>query len=208
MLRAPAVILWLIAALVAAHLVRIALDPSDAVIAEYAFIPARYAHGFASVSLIIPFVSYMFLHANFAHLAINCVWLLALGPVVARRFGVLLFLAFFLICGIAGALALLALDWQSQAAAIGASGAISGLMGAAIRLMPIAGSPPPARPAPLLSRPVLVFTATWVVLNLVLGLSSLGADLTGGGAIAWQAHIGGYFTGLFLVPVFDRWRSA
>ena len=51
----------------------------------------------------IPFVSYMGLHASWTHLVINCLWLLAFGPVVARRFGSVLFLVFFLVCGVAGA---------------------------------------------------------------------------------------------------------
>ena len=92
---------------------------------------------------------------------------------------------------------------------IGASGAISGLMGAAIRILPV------QRPwnlkgplLPLLSRPVLIFTAAWIAINLLMGLTSFGANLTGGGvqAIAWQAHVGGYLAGLFLAGLFDRLR--
>lgn len=220
MLRAPAAVLLLIAALVVAHLARLWLAPeqSDAVIAQYAFIPARYsaaflnAHGYDPGSLwdrAFPFVSYIFLHAGFVHLGMNCLWLLALGAAVARRFGSLLFLLFFFICGIAGAAAVLALDWGSLMEVIGASGAISGLMGAAIRILPV------QRPwnlegplLPLLSRPVLIFTAAWIAINLLMELTSFGANLTGGGvqAIAWQAHVGGYLAGLFLAGLFDRLR--
>jgi membrane associated rhomboid family serine protease len=221
MLRAPAIVLLLIAALVAAHLARLWLAPeSDAVIAQYAFIPARYsaaflnAHGYNPGSLwdrAFPFVSYIFLHAGFVHLGMNCLWLLALGAAVARRFGSLLFLLFFFICGIAGAASVLVLDWGSLMEVIGASGAISGLMGAAIRTLPVqrgwnfSGEEPLL---PLLSRPVLIFTAAWIVINLLAGLTSFGANLTGGGVqpIAWQAHVGGYLAGLLLAGPFDRLR--
>src|ERR1700759_4244985 len=114
----------------------------------------------------VPFVSYMGLHADWTHLAINCFWLLAFGPVVARRFGAGLFLAFFIICGLAGALTYLAFNWGGAAAVIGASGAISGLMGAALRMLP--GQAPWAQPgeaplAPLWLRQLLVFSVIWIV---------------------------------------------
>jgi membrane associated rhomboid family serine protease len=219
MLRAPASVLWLIAVLVAAHLARISLGSfrADMLIDQYAFVPARYlvaAHLFDPSTLwhhLAPFVTYIFLHAGFVHLGLNCLWLLVLGPVVARRFGIFLFVAFFLICGIAGAAAVLALDWGSMVAVIGASGAISGLMGAAIRMMPVNGPFGPMQPtrlAPLFSRQVLMFTATWIAINLVMGLTSFGASLAGGGAIAWQAHVGGYLVGLVLAGLFDRFHPA
>jgi membrane associated rhomboid family serine protease len=217
MLHAPAGILWLIAALIAAHLGRLALGPvqAETLMVHYAFIPARYGmaflhHGLDAAQVwawAIPFVSYIFIHANFVHLGINCLWLLALGPVVARRFTLLWFLLFFFICGILAAGTVLVLAWGAAMAVIGASGAISGLMGAAIRMLPTPGPfglSPAAKLAPLFSRPVLFFTLIWVVINLVMGLTSFGTSLTGGGAIAWQAHIGGYLAGLLLAKPFDR----
>jgi membrane associated rhomboid family serine protease len=217
MLYAPAGVLWLIAALVAAHLGRLALGPAqaEALMVHYAFIPARYSMAFAHHGLdgaqlwawAVPFVSYIFIHANFMHLGVNCLWLLALGPVVARRFTLLWFLLFFLLTGILAAGTVLLLAWGAAMAVIGASGAISGLMGAAIRMLPTAGPfglSPATRLAPLFSRSVLFFTLIWVLINLVMGLTSFGTHLTGGGAIAWQAHIGGYLAGLLLAKPFDR----
>jgi membrane associated rhomboid family serine protease len=153
----------------------------------------------------VPFITYMFLHADWVHLAINCLWLLAFGSVVARRFRAALFLLFFLTCGISAALIHLVLNWESPAAVIGASGAISGLMAAGVRLLEVSGRRAPQdRPAllPILNPQVLAFTAFWVAVNLVFGLTglSIGGETH---AIAWEAHIGGYLVGLILAPPFD-----
>jgi membrane associated rhomboid family serine protease len=221
--RAPAVVLLLIAGLVAAHIARSLIPPAQSLewINRFAFIPARYSaaflsqHGIGPGSLFdraVPFVSYMALHNDYTHLAINCLWLLAFGPIVARRFGTLLFLLYFLLCGVAGAAAHLAFNWGSIDPVIGASAAISGLMAAGIRLLPTerprwasAGTPAEAALLPLWSRQILLFTLVWVVLNIVVGVTGLGM---GGetGLIAWQAHMGGFAAGLLLSGPFDRIR--
>jgi len=217
--RAPPVVLSLIAILVAAHGARAMVPPdlSLALIKQFAFIPARYSHAFLAahnvnaedwLTRLVPFVSYMALHNDLTHLTINSLWLLAFGPIVARRFGGFLFLLFFLTCGVVGALTQLAFEWGSPVYVIGASGAISGLMAAGLRLLPTQA--PWARTgeekmAPIFSRQILVFTAIWMGINLVAGLTGLGL----GGeaiAIAWQVHLGGYLAGLFLAGPFDKLR--
>lgn len=189
-----------------------ALAPADLqeqLLRNYAFIPAEYGpkgdlHGLRAA---LPFVSHMFLHGSVSHLLINSVWLLAFGTPVARRFGAGLFLPFFALCGIAGAAAQLAADWGSPIAMIGASGAISGLMGAASRMMQPGESPfavPRGRPVPLLplfSRQVVTWSAVWTAVNIVAGLTGMGAGQETH-LIAWQAHLGGYFAGLVLVGPF------
>ncbi len=214
--RVPGVVVGLIAVLAAAHGARILAPPklAEQLIQQYAFIPARYdallsQHAIGDwLAGALGFISYMGIHNDFTHLAINSLWLLAFGPIVARRFGNLLFLGFFLICGIAGALAHLAFNWGSAMPVIGASAAISGLMAAGLRLLP--SQAPWAHPgeeklAPILSRQIMIFTVIWVAINLLVGLTGLGF---GGesGMIAWQAHLGGYFTGLLLAGPFDRLR--
>ena len=138
---------------------------------EYGLVPARYSRAFLESRMLdpgtfweraVPFVSYMGLHNDWTHLVINCLFLLAFAPIVARRFGPILFLVFFIVCGIAGALTYLAFNWGSPAPVVGASGAISGLMAAALRMLP--GQSPWAMPgaaplAPIFSRQMLVFTA-------------------------------------------------
>lgn len=219
--RAPAVVVSLIAILVAAHGARAMMPPhlSAEIINQFAFNPARYSPAFLAAHNAIPddwlakgvpFVSYMALHNDLTHLAINSLWLLAFGPIVARRLGGFLFLLFFLTCGVAGALTHLAFNWGSPVPVIGASGAISGLMAAGLRLLPTQA--PWAHPArekllPIFSRQILLFTAIWMGINLVAGLAGLGV---GGeaGAIAWQVHLGGYLAGLFLAGPFDRLKPA
>ena len=207
-LRLPVAVSILIAALVGAHLVRALASPqlSGWILATFAFYPTRYdhaylaAHGGNAGTLLeqaIPFISYDFLHANWQHLAINCVWLLPFGTVVARRFGTALFIFFFLLSGIGGAAIHLALNWGSPVPVIGASAAISGCMAAAFRMMG-----PSSKLAPLFSARVLLWSGIWTLINILAGLTGLGA----GGhmrLVAWQAHLGGYFTGLFLAGPFD-----
>jgi membrane associated rhomboid family serine protease len=225
--RAPSVVLWLIGTLVALHLARtsMAANQQDAIIDHFGFTPWRYSQAFVqnynqnflnspmadpgSVGeRAIPFVSYLGLHASWTHLVINSLWLLAFGPIVARRYGNMLFLLFFLVCGVAAAITYLAFNWGGALPVVGASGAISGLMAAALRMLP--GQTPWAVPgetplAPLFSRQLLVFTAIWAAINLLTGITGLGM---GGesGLVAWQAHLGGFAAGLLLSGPFDRLR--
>lgn len=217
--RIPGVVLGLILVLVLAHVARVMAPGSlsGAMINRFAFIPARYSHTFLAahdvdpgsfIDRAVPFVSYMALHNDFTHLAINSLWLLAFGPIVARRFGAPLFLLFFLVCGIAAAVTHLAFNWGSLMPVIGASGAISGLMGAGLRLLPTQAPwavPGEDRLAPIFSRQIVIFTLVWMAINLAAGLTGFGL---GGetGLIAWQAHMGGYLAGLLLAGPFDRFR--
>jgi len=213
-LRAPAVVWWLLAMLVGAHLLRLFAfrNESDAnFVVTYGFVPARYSHlylvshGMNPGTLLdraLPFITYMFLHGGWTHLLVNSVWLLAFGPIVARRFGWLLFVLFFLVCGVVAAAVQLACNWGSAAPVIGASGAISGLMAAGFRMLPFA--PQPGRPplASILSARMLLWTGLWVFVSVVAGVTGLG---TGGEVqlVAWQAHLGGYAAGLLLAGPFD-----
>ena len=95
----PAVVAGLIVVLAGLHGLRMALSPaqSDAVVTAYAFIPARLLFAGSLWDKAVPFVSYLGLHGDWTHVGINCLWLLAFGPIVARRFGAPLFLLFFLV---------------------------------------------------------------------------------------------------------------
>ena len=151
-------------------------------------------------------ITHLFVHASWAHVLMNSVFILAFGTPVARYLrtgprGALAFVIFFLVCGVlAGAgfaavaqvsasLGLGPADW----AVVGASGAASGLMGAAARLIEGRG-----RVGPLTGRTVVGMSAAWIVVNLVFGLTGL-APGSEGAPIAWQAHILGYFAGLLLI---------
>jgi membrane associated rhomboid family serine protease len=158
------------------------------------------------------FVTHIFVHGDFTHLAINAACLLAVGTPVARRLGAVRFLAFFLLCGIGGALLYLPFN---AAPMVGASGAISGLMGGALRFLigPLTdGNPEPlaskAARADLLSlcdtltdRRILVGVGAWIVLNFAAAQAL--PEVLDGVSIAWDAHVGGFFTGLLTFGLLD-----
>ncbi|HTW36240.1 MAG TPA: rhomboid family intramembrane serine protease [Rhizomicrobium sp.] len=228
-LRVPAVVAGLILVLVVAHVARTMASTllSEEIIANYAFIPARYSHAFLTAHNVapqtfweraIPFVSYIFLHGSYTHLIVNCVWLLPFGSIVARRLGSVTFILFFLVCGAAGAAAHLVTNWGAYEPTIGASGAISGVMAMAFRIVAlveardlpsyaatVSGDLRRHTPlAPILSSRIIVWSAVWLVINLVVGVTGLGAGPgSGPQVIAWQAHMGGYIAGLLLAGPFD-----
>ena len=161
-------------------------------------------------------LTYAVLHGGWAHVGLNAVWLLAFGTPVARRFGMARFLSFFALTALVGAAAQYLADPLDLAPVIGASAAVSGYMGAALRFMfqpdlPVVaalGAPParlpPAQPLRFVftDRRALIFLVAWFATNLLFGLGSLSL---GGTAepIAWQAHIGGFLAGLLLFGLFD-----
>jgi len=207
-LNAPPVVLWLIAAFVAIHVATVAAPGivTDDALLRYAFVPARYSQGASPFELAVPLITHMFLHGSWLHLTVNCLWFLAFGPIIARRYGATLFLLFFFVCGIAGALTYLALNWGSPEPMIGASGGISGLMAAGIRLLRWPNVRPWHDLAPILSRPVVMFTTFWLVANFVLAVMGVGAGEEMQ-QVAWQAHLGGFACGLFLINAMELLRE-
>lgn len=210
LLNAPPIVLWLIAALLACHAIRIWLpgELPDVALEHFALIPARYAQWLARgvvpggwPELVVPLVSYMLLHADYAHVGINSLWLLVFGPAVARWIGTCRFLLFFAFCGVVAALVHTAVYWGSPVAVIGASGAISGLMGAGMRILYGQAYERPDGLAPTLSRPIVMFSLVWTGVNIVSGVFRIG--VTGDvSLVAWVAHLGGYFAGLLTIGMF------
>jgi membrane associated rhomboid family serine protease len=218
----PGVVLGLLAAFFAVHFLRWVLpaEQNAWLTAALAFIPARVS-GMAAdlpggrIAVVTSFVTHQFVHGDLAHLLINSAWLLAFGTPVARRTGAVRFLAFFLIAGIAGALLYLAINGSVPVLVVGASGAISGLMGAAFRFLfrSIADGGPlglaGARSAALMplaetlaDRRILMAVAGWTLLNVLLAWGASGLAEAAG--IAWEAHLGGFYAGLLLYGFFDR----
>jgi membrane associated rhomboid family serine protease len=210
LLNAPPIVLWLIAGLIACHAIRIWLPGGlpDAILDRFGFVPARYAQWLANglmpggwPELVIPPFSYMLLHANYTHVGINSLWLLVFGPAVARWLGTRRFLGFFVFCGVVAALVHMTVYWGSAATVIGASGAISGLMGAGMRILYGQAYELPDGLAPVLSRPIVMFSLVWTGVNIVSGVLRIG--VTGDVAlVAWVAHLGGYFAGLLTIAMF------
>lgn len=167
-------------------------------------------------------ITHAFLHAGWTHVIVNTVWLLAFGGVVARRIGGVRLLVLFCVAAIGGALAHFAVYSHDFMPMMGASGAISGLMGAASRFIfqpsgPVLGG---IRLGPkadgmkgegallslseMLRNPAsLRFIGLWMLFNLLVGVLG-SSSLADGGNIAWIAHLGGFVTGLVIVPFLDH----
>ncbi|MFD2142184.1 rhomboid family intramembrane serine protease [Ancylobacter oerskovii] len=225
----PAVIVVLVALLVAIQLVRqlVGEELDVEILALFAFIPARFdATVFADGVLpggsgadVWTFVTYAFLHADFMHVGINALWLLAFGSPVARRFGAGRFLVFFLFTAAAGAGLHLLTHAGEPIPMIGASAAVSGCMAAALRFMfatdgyaawradtaqHAAHMPAPPLGRVLRDRRVISFVAVWFAINIAFGLGAPSGIASG--SVAWEAHIGGFLAGLFAFPLFDPVR--
>lgn len=218
----PGVVLGLLAAFALVHLVLWSLLPaedSEWLVVALAFIPDRLTGATVdvpggNVAIYTSFVTHQFVHGSLPHLIINSAWLLAFGSPIARRTDPVRFLAFFLICGIAGALAYLAFNGPARILMVGASGAISGLMGAAIRfvfsgmhdggrgLANVSRTPLMSLGATFRDRRLLMTIAGWTILNVLLAQGAAG--LVEAAGIAWEAHLGGFYAGLLLYGAFDR----
>lgn len=165
-------------------------------------------------------ISYSFMHGSLGHIAINMIWLLAFGSPFIKHFGNLRFLLFWILIAIVSALTYFAFHQDSTIPLVGASGAISGMMGAVARYGFVStysdssiqngrflGSLLSIRKA-LSSRAVLVYISVWLLANFITGIFpflSEGDDIS----IAWEAHIGGLVSGFLLVGVFDfSWQKS
>ncbi|QPC93326.1 rhomboid family intramembrane serine protease [Mesorhizobium sp. INR15] len=211
----PLVVLAVIVACVVVHLLReyvLTQAQQLTVLYDGAFIPVLYTgqYGFDWFLFSRPF-TYAFLHGGFAHLAINMVWLAAFGSPLANRLGTFWFAVFFAVTGLASVVLFWAVHPYGEAPLVGASGAISGMMGAAARFgfRTDRSSGKAAFSGPMLpismvlrSRGVMTFLAVWMVINLVTGLVGFAPGVAG--QIAWEAHIGGFVAGFFGLHWFDR----
>jgi len=179
-----------------------------AVLFGSAQLPGELVHAPAPVTLLTS----MFLHGGVMHLAGNMLFLWVLGDNVEDALGHTRYVGFYFACGIIAALTHALTDTASQVPMIGASGAISGVMGAYLVLHP------KARIKVLVSY-FLVWLPAYVVLGGWIGLQILSAAMATGGAgggVAWWAHIGGFAAGVVLifpmkmkdVRLFDRGMKA
>ncbi|MCW6509117.1 rhomboid family intramembrane serine protease [Lichenifustis flavocetrariae] len=155
-------------------------------------------------------LTYAFLHGGWTHLGLNGLWMVAFGTPVARRFGAGRFLVFMAVAAVWGAVAHWVCYPFGFAPVIGASAAVSGMMGAAVRFMfqyergvqdPRTVAPQPLG-AVFRDRRALSFILVWFVTNSLFGAGSVSFGLTDA-PVAWQAHVGGFVAGLLLFAWFD-----
>ncbi len=182
---------------------------------HFGLVPARYAdpHFRAwfgpTADSVWPFLTNMLLHGSWMHLIGN-MWALSIfGGSVEDRMGHVQFVSFYMLTGIAASLTHYVTNLHSTIPALGASGAIAGVMGAYLLLFPTAQviTLIPLGFIPLfVPIPSLIFFGAWFLTQLFAGVHALIAPEFGGG-IAWWAHIGGMMAGMALLPVFYRRRQ-
>jgi membrane associated rhomboid family serine protease len=177
----------------------------DALVLSYSEVPARipaFLAGHTGFQVaFFPLVTSMFLHANWLHIAGNMLFLWIFGDNVEDFFGHFTYLFFYLACGIGAGLLHVLFNFHSNIPAVGASGAISGVMGAYILLHPRARILTLVFIFPI-PVPAVVFLGLWFILQFLSGLNTLGGGASGGVAV-W-AHIGGFLLGMFLTSMAER----
>jgi len=202
----PLMTLLLIAANIAVFIHQISLPPraADAFIMTYGLVPAKISMPLAGrhytlVQALVPLFTCMFLHGGWLHIIGNMWFLWIFGANVEDRLGAFPFLLFYLVCGIGSGITQAAFSWGSKIPSLGASGAISGVLGAYIIFFP--GS----RILTLIPLfiifftariPAVIFIGLWFLVQFLSGLGSMGAVNSGG--VAWWAHVGGFLMGMIL----------
>ncbi len=213
-LNAPKVVVWVAAVTVGVHVLMVLLQTAwinqpelvALIRIKLGFIPARYILpgeiAADPLAVILSPLTHALLHGGWAHLLMNMAFLMAFGSAVARRTGGARFLVLYATGAIAGVFSVFGMSPESVALVIGASGAVSALTGAIVRIAitPAPNTAPP--PPPFHNRRTAVgFLIVFVTLNL---LSAVVPSLIGiHERIAWEAHLGGFLAGYLLMPIFD-----
>jgi len=168
-------------------------------------VPARFPSFLAGHTgfevAFLPLVTSMFLHSGWLHIGGNMLFLWIFGDNVEDFFGHIPYLFFYLVCGIGAGLLHVLFNLHSNIPAVGASGAVSGIMGAYILLYPRARILTLVFIFPL-PVPAVIFLGLWYVMQFLAGLSVLGGGTSGGVAV-W-AHIGGFLLGMLLTSMARR----
>jgi membrane associated rhomboid family serine protease len=172
--------------------------------ATFALTPANLVGAPSPDSFRTIFTS-MFLHGGWMHIIGNMLYLWIFGNNVEDSVGHFKFVAFYLLCGLAAAATQVAVAPNSTVPMIGASGAVSGVLGAYALLLP--------RARVLVLFPIWIFwrifyvpailmLVFWFGIQLLSGLAVLSLNMNGG--VAFWAHVGGFVAGLLLVPLFKK----
>lgn len=161
-------------------------------------LPAFLAGHIGFTPTFLPLLTSMFLHGNIMHLLGNMLFLWIFGDNVEDYFGHLGYFLFYLFCGIGSGLAHIFFNWGSHVPALGASGAISAVMGAYLVLYPRAKVLTLVIIF-LIEIPAVFILVFWFLIQFLEGIGSVGTVATGG--VAWWAHIGGFLLGMFVTLV-------
>ena len=178
---------------------------------DIAFIPRRFwIPGYWYADTVMTFAS-MFLHGGFMHIGSNMLYLYIFGDNIEDRLGHTRYLIFYLLCGLVATWAHAFFNPLSTVPAIGASGAIAGVLGGYLILFPH------ARVTTLIpiifiitvrELPAVLILGLWFVLQLFSGVGSLGVqDAQDMGGVAYFAHIGGFVAGMLLIVLMGGRRE-
>jgi membrane associated rhomboid family serine protease len=208
----PSFITWLaIAACVLVFLWQVSLSDRAEEVAVYAYglVPAvltgaaELPAAWKMVPAPLTVITSMFLHGGWMHLIGNMLYLWIFGNNVEDSMGHGRFVVFYLLCGIAAALAQTLADPSSEIPMIGASGAIAGVLGAYLLLHPRANVGVLLVIiiyVRIISVPAVIVLGLWFVMQLWSGAHTP----TDTGGVAYMAHIGGFIAGMVLIPFFKR----
>ena len=179
------------------------LNNGDAFIQRWAFVPSRFLAD--PVGDFATLFTSMFMHAGWAHLLGNMLYLWIFGDNVEDRLGHGLFFVFYILCGLAATFAQLAISLGSSVANVGASGAIAGVLGAYLVMFP------GRRVSVLMGRAVvpmsaLVVIGLWILIQIFSQITVFSAGSQAQGGVAYMAHIGGFVAGLVLAYVLGGGR--
>jgi membrane associated rhomboid family serine protease len=212
--RFPFITILLIVMNIAAFAYEFTLGPNlETFLAHYSAVPiqiSKVLHGDAMNPLILlTLVTSLFLHGGWLHLGGNMLYLWIFGDNVEDKLGHFRFLFFYIICGIAASSLHIYFDPQSNIPTIGASGAISGVLGAYLLMFPkakVVTLIPIFIFIQIAELPAFLILGFWFVLQFFNGILSLKFSTAGIGGVAWWAHVGGFVMGLVLVLPFRKYR--
>ena len=181
------------------------LNNGEEFIQRWAFVPSRFLAD--PVGDFATLFTSMFMHAGWAHLIGNMLYLWIFGDNVEDRLGHALFFVFYIICGLAATFAQMAISLGSSVANVGASGAIAGVLGAYLVMFP------GKQVRVLMGRAVVPMSALivigfWILIQIFSQISVFTAGAQGEGGVAYMAHIGGFVAGLVLAFLLGRGRGA
>jgi membrane associated rhomboid family serine protease len=180
----------------------------QAFIFAWGVVPREFAVG-TDLPPLIPFpywstlITSMFLHGGWGHLGGNMLFLWIFGDNIEHRLGHLRFVIFYFVCGFAASLAHILFNSGSSVPAVGASGAISGVLGGYLLMFP-RNRVYVMTWGGVMAVPAIFMLGLWIVTQVISG--ALMDDKVGGG-VAYMAHIGGFAAGLILAPLFARGRQ-
>jgi rhomboid family protein len=218
--RQPAGFPFVVYALIVANLwvfyQELSAADTDSFINAFALIPYDVTHLVVLAPPSPPFppltiLSSMFLHGGWLHIGFNLLFLFVFGPAIEYACGHVRFLAYYLVCGIAGGIAQIAVGPGSHVPALGASGAIAGVLGGYLVSFPFASirTIVPIVIIPLFVRlPAILVIGVWAATQFLNGFATISdraAESTGG--TAYFAHIGGFCAGVLLIGLMSKRRT-